>query len=219
MDICDGKKVKKVPKVVDFNYCGSKKTPADSFQCVIIRPGTPDPVIADPGRENWKHRIGSSGGCVSEQVAESALKAMEDPAVKKAIESSGISKGGFSELVAAKYSSALASPGEAVGSIAAQSIGEPSTQMTLNTFHLAGSGANVTLGIPRLREIIMTASRQIKTPTMTVPLHPFINTKLAMRLSRSFNRLTLGDLLASHGGIIVNESLHFTGSIWERAYG
>jgi DNA-directed RNA polymerase I subunit RPA1 len=39
-----------------------------------------------------------------------------------------------------------------VGCTAAQSIGEPSTQMTLNTFHLAGhGGVNLTLGIPRLR--------------------------------------------------------------------
>jgi DNA-directed RNA polymerase I subunit RPA1 len=39
-----------------------------------------------------------------------------------------------------------------VGVLAAQSVGEPSTQMTLNTFHMAGRGeANVTLGIPRLR--------------------------------------------------------------------
>ncbi len=46
----------------------------------------------------------------------------------------------------------LAAPGEAVGVLAAQSVGEPSTQMTLNTFHMAGRGeANVTLGIPRLR--------------------------------------------------------------------
>ena len=45
-----------------------------------------------------------------------------------------------------------AAPGEAVGVLAAQSVGEPSTQMTLNTFHMAGRGeANVTLGIPRLR--------------------------------------------------------------------
>lgn len=40
-------------------------------------------------------------------------------------------------------------PGECVGSIAGQSFGEPSTQMTLNTFHLAGfGGLNVTLGVP-----------------------------------------------------------------------
>ena len=55
-----------------------------------------------------------------------------------------------------KYMRSLANPGEAVGCVAAQSLGEPSTQMTLNTFHLAGhGGANVTLGIPRLREILM----------------------------------------------------------------
>jgi hypothetical protein len=45
--------------------------------------------------------------------------------------------------------------------------------MTLNTFHMAGRGeANVTLGIPRLREILMTAAHRIKTPVMTLPLNP-----------------------------------------------
>jgi DNA-directed RNA polymerase I subunit RPA1 len=49
-----------------------------------------------------------------------------------------------------KYLRSLIDPGEAVGVLAAQSIGEPSTQMTLNTFHLAGFGAgNVTMGVPR----------------------------------------------------------------------
>lgn len=58
-------------------------------------------------------------------------------------------------------------PGESVGCTAAQSIGEPSTQMTLNTFHLAGhGGVNLTLGIPRLRELLMTSSDKIKTPIM-----------------------------------------------------
>ena len=43
--------------------------------------------------------------------------------------------------------------------------------MTLNTFHMAGRGeANVTLGIPRLREILMTAAAKIKTPVMTLHL-------------------------------------------------
>jgi DNA-directed RNA polymerase II subunit RPB1 len=57
--------------------------------------------------------------------------------------------------------------GEAIGIIAAQSIGEPATQMTLNTFHLAGVGKNVTLGVPRLKEIINVA-KNIKTPRLTV---------------------------------------------------
>ena len=49
---------------------------------------------------------------------------------------------------------AVASPGEMIGTVAAQSIGEPTTQMTLNTFHFAGvSAKNVTLGVPRLVEV------------------------------------------------------------------
>lgn len=66
-----------------------------------------------------------------------------------------------------KYMRSLVHAGENVGTIAGQSIGEPSTQMTLNTFHLAGHGAgNMTLGIPRLKEILMTTPYNIKTPIM-----------------------------------------------------
>jgi DNA-directed RNA polymerase II subunit RPB1 len=55
-----------------------------------------------------------------------------------------------------------------VGSIGAQSMGEPATQMTLNTFHSAGiSSKNVTLGVPRLKEVINIA-KAIKTPSLKV---------------------------------------------------
>ena len=65
---------------------------------------------------------------------------------------------------------ALAFPGEMIGTVAAQSIGEPTTQMTLNTFHFAGvSAKNVTLGVPRLTEIINIA-KNIKTPSLSVYL-------------------------------------------------
>jgi len=54
--------------------------------------------------------------------------------------------------------------GDSIGAVAAQSIGEPATQMTLNTFHFAGvSSKNVTLGVPRLKEIL-NLSKAIKTP-------------------------------------------------------
>ena len=57
--------------------------------------------------------------------------------------------------IESKFKLAMATPGEMVGAMAAQSIGEPATQMTLNTFHFAGvSSKNVTLGVPRLKEII-----------------------------------------------------------------
>jgi DNA-directed RNA polymerase II subunit RPB1 len=69
-----------------------------------------------------------------------------------------------------RFQQALVQPGESVGSLAAQSIGEPATQMTLNTFHYAGvSSKNVTLGVPRLKELINVA-KQIKTPSLTVYL-------------------------------------------------
>ncbi|OHT03727.1 DNA-directed RNA polymerase I subunit rpa1 [Tritrichomonas foetus] len=69
------------------------------------------------------------------------------------------------------YFKSVIHPGEVVGVIAAEAIGEPATQMTLNTFHLAGyGGANVTLGIPRLKEVLIVATRTPLTPTMTIPL-------------------------------------------------
>ncbi|KAJ7724988.1 DNA-directed RNA polymerase II, subunit 1 [Mycena maculata] len=70
---------------------------------------------------------------------------------------------------------AIANPGEMCGTLAAQSIGEPATQMTLNTFHYAGvSSKNVTLGVPRLKEIINVATN-IKTPSLSVYLDPDIS--------------------------------------------
>ncbi len=68
------------------------------------------------------------------------------------------------------YTKALVEPGEAVGIVAAQSIGEPGTQMTLRTFHYAGvKEQNVTLGLPRLIEIV-DARRAPSTPIMTIRL-------------------------------------------------
>ena len=67
-----------------------------------------------------------------------------------------------------QYESSLVDSGEAVGTIAAQSIGEPGTQMTLSTFHYAGvAEMNVTLGLPRIIEIV-DVRRNPSTPVMTV---------------------------------------------------
>ncbi|PSR79676.1 hypothetical protein BD289DRAFT_485464 [Coniella lustricola] len=71
-----------------------------------------------------------------------------------------------------RWSRSMVNPGEMVGVLAAQSIGEPATQMTLNTFHFTGvASKNVTLGVPRLKEILNVAS-DIKTPSMQVFLEP-----------------------------------------------
>ena len=75
--------------------------------------------------------------------------------------------------IKSRFTAALAVPGEMVGVVAAQSIGEPATQMTLNTFHLAGVSSNVTTGVPRLKEIINVA-KNIRTPLLKVFLLPEI---------------------------------------------
>jgi DNA-directed RNA polymerase subunit A" len=72
--------------------------------------------------------------------------------------------------VISEYQNTRIEPCEAVGVIAAQSIGEPGTQMTMRTFHYAGvAEINVTLGLPRLIEI-MDARKEPSTPTMTIYL-------------------------------------------------
>ncbi|ODV93801.1 hypothetical protein PACTADRAFT_51550 [Pachysolen tannophilus NRRL Y-2460] len=76
----------------------------------------------------------------------------------------------FLEFCILKYSRAKVEPGTAVGAIGAQSIGEPGTQMTLKTFHFAGvASMNVTLGVPRIKEII-NASKIISTPIINAVL-------------------------------------------------
>lgn len=77
-----------------------------------------------------------------------------------------------------------------------RSVGEPSTQMTLNTFHFAGHGAaNVTLGIPRLREIVMTASATIKTPTMKLQIRPDVTQEQLEQFCKTASKVTLSQVV------------------------
>ena len=75
------------------------------------------------------------------------------------------------QIIKETYLRSKISPGEMVGAIAAQSIGEPATQMTLNTFHYAGVSAksNVTRGIPRLRELL-GVTKNLKSPSTIIRL-------------------------------------------------
>jgi DNA-directed RNA polymerase subunit A' len=93
--------------------------------------------------------------------------------LKKQLTKANMGKEGVDQairLTLENYKRALVEPGEAVGIVAAQSIGEPGTQMTLRTFHYAGvREQNVTLGLPRLIEIV-DARRIPSTPIMTIYL-------------------------------------------------
>ncbi|MDH5531920.1 MAG: DNA-directed RNA polymerase subunit A' [Candidatus Bathyarchaeota archaeon] len=91
--------------------------------------------------------------------------------LKKELTRAELTRESVDQAVAAtleNYKRALVEPGEAVGIVAAQSMGEPGTQMTLRTFHYAGvREQNVTLGLPRLIEIV-DARRTPSTPIMSI---------------------------------------------------
>uniref|UniRef100_A0A6B2KWD9 DNA-directed RNA polymerase subunit n=1 Tax=Arcella intermedia TaxID=1963864 RepID=A0A6B2KWD9_9EUKA len=85
-------------------------------------------------------------------------------------------------------------PGTAVGALCAQSVGEPCTQMTLKTFHFAGvASMNITLGVPRIREII-NATKSISTPIITAQLNDPLSEDQARNCKGQIERVTLGDI-------------------------
>jgi len=146
---------------------------------------------------------------------ENLTSLVDDFAKKPGIE---IGRKELTRLIYSKSMSAAVAPGESVGMLAAQSIGEPSTQMTLNTFHFAGRGdMNVTLGIPRLKEILTIASFNIKTPQMTIPLiaKGSAGKKQAEKLILKLTRVTLADVLEK---FTVTETMSVSGDRRARIY-
>ncbi len=102
------------------------------------------------------------------------------------------------EEVVRRYISVMVQPGEPVGTVAAQSIGEPGTQMTLRTFHYAGlMEFDVTLGLPRLIEIV-DARREPSTPTMTIYLDEKIRSdrEAVKRIAQRIEYTTIENVLA-----------------------
>ena len=104
------------------------------------------------------------------------------------------------------YSNAMVEPGEAAGTVAAQSIGEPGTQMTLRTFHYAGvAELNVTLGLPRLIEII-DARRVPATSLMTIYLtgKAAADKEAARRFAQEIEAITVEDVAAQTEMDLIN---------------
>lgn len=92
----------------------------------------------------------------------------------------------------------LYSPEEAIGVIAAQSLSEPATQMTMRTYHFAGTaGIQVTLGLPRIIEIF-DARKELATPTMEIHLlDDFQTPEKAKKVAENIKEVQLKDLLVS----------------------
>ncbi len=142
-----------------------------------------------------------------------ALKEYEDrlpSSILKEVEehlSGNISKDKLKKIMQAiedEYDSSQAVPGECVGIVSAESIGEPGTQMTLNTFHFAGvAEMNVTTGLPRLIEVL-DGRKTISTEMMNIFLvKPYNEGKDIKRVAESLKELTMNDFLKE---VVVNIS-------------
>jgi DNA-directed RNA polymerase II subunit RPB1 len=123
-------------------------------------------------------------------------------APKRCIKEYGLDKETFDNILTIIKNDFIRSrveAGEMVGIVAAQSIGEPSTQMTLNTFHSTGVASKGTgaIGVPRLRELL-SFSKNPKTPRMTIYLKEEImaNANLARKIASYIKYTTLGDLVS-----------------------
>ena len=115
----------------------------------------------------------------------------------------------FKNRVIAVYNAAKISPGEMVGILGAQSIGERQTQTTLNTFHTAGklqqNGAN------RFQELI-NATKNLKFPTCTIRFKKKYGSASELRheISSSIVSLTLKDVANASENVIVGDKIHIT---------
>ncbi|MHA1340990.1 MAG: DNA-directed RNA polymerase subunit A'' [Promethearchaeota archaeon] len=101
----------------------------------------------------------------------------------------------FADEVYVAYQKSIVTPGEPVGTVAAQSIGEPGTQMTLRTFHYAGvQEFSVTQGLPRLIEIV-DARKNPSTPLMKVYLEPeYRNEAKAREIHQKIEQLQVSSI-------------------------
>ncbi len=136
-------------------------------------------VLADAKKMNFEmplsiaEKIAAKRAEIGEKTYKKLIKSVQEDLVKKGID-----------------------PFEAVGIIAAQSIGEPGTQMTMRTFHFAGvREMNVTLGLPRLIEIV-DARRIPSTPSMTIYLRPDLekSEEVARRVVKEIENTTVLDV-------------------------
>jgi DNA-directed RNA polymerase subunit A" len=112
------------------------------------------------------------------------------------------------EQVHKVYTGARVNAGECVGLVSAESIGEPGTQMTLNTFHFAGvSEMNVTTGLPRIIEIF-DARKEIKTPMMEIFLKsPHNKLDKVKKFATKIRETKFGEIIEEYSLNIFDQAL------------
>ena len=142
------------------------------------------------------------------QLPEKVLEEIEENLPK------GASAGKINKIVEKileEYEYAKIDPGESVGIVSAESIGEPGTQMTLNTFHFAGvAEMNVTMGLPRIIEIL-DGRKTISTPMMEIFLkNPYNKGKDIRKIAMSIKETVFEEIAKEFSINIVDSKIEIT---------
>src|SRR5881296_2906610 len=162
--------------------------------------------VVDEGRKATEDVIKGIIGKYAENLNPRMKTNLEKTLLENRLSKEGVEK--VMKKVLDLIDRALAEPGEAVGVVTAQSIGEPGTQMTLRTFHFAGvKERNVTLGLPRLIELVDARKKPV-TPTMDIFLDKEyrITREKALEVARDIIYTRVIDLIektdVDYGGVL-----------------
>ena len=163
--------------------------------------------MAGVSPETIRSEVRKLRGAVPDSVVEELEETLLEKAKQRVITHEDLER--VIKATREAYQMALVEPGEAVGTVAAQSIGEPGTQMTLRTFHYAGvAELNVTLGLPRLIEIL-DMRRTPSAALMTVYLEPPYSKdkEKARALAQEIEMTTVEDVISEMETDLINMQL------------
>jgi len=198
--------------IVQFKYGGDGIHPGKSyhgkladfesiFYEIVARRGKNTKV---PRTKKWPDYYYEAINIVRSEISVSVADELRELFEKTLKRGFVLTKGETEELInriREKYLRAMADPGEAIGTVAAQSISEPATQLTLRTFHWAGVAAfSITTGLPRLKEIFDAVERP-STPMISVFLdekHKNSERK-AREVLNKIKAVTIYDLIRKDG--------------------
>ena len=167
----DGTVRNSVGDIVQFTYGEDGVDPSKSDHGVAVNVG----LLTNRTQITMKKGVAATEKFINDKIdkIQTTIPSLLMDEMRKRLVESNLTKKGVETVIAEvlrNYDYSLVEPGEAVGILAAQSIGEPGTQMTLRTFHYAGvAELNVTLGLPRLIEIV-DARKSPSTPVMNIYL-------------------------------------------------
>jgi len=173
--------------VIQFLY-GADGYEASKLETVGLNGGKARlPVSAQRLWDTRDHWEGKAGGA-RDRVGDARVVAhLEEALNRKSFPRA------YLDAVVKMIEAAKVQDGESVGMVGATSIGEPATQLTLNSFHHCGVGKKNVTGIPRLLELVNLTPAA--TPSMTVPLSGAVPPH---KVARALSYATVGDVVVSH---------------------